>query len=90
MVYDNNTGSLTALTAKLPSQPLTSHPSVRSLLEIDFEYSEESVVVSNNLITSRGPGTAFLFALTLTELLCGREKREEIRGPMVFPQNTPF
>ena len=26
-------GSLTALTAKLPSQPLTSHPSVRSLLE---------------------------------------------------------
>ena len=28
-----NTGSLTALTAKLPSQPLTSHPSVRSLLE---------------------------------------------------------
>jgi protein DJ-1 len=69
MVYDN-TGSLTALTAKLPSQPLTSHPSVRSLLEngkkqsqkqlcfillieicSDFEYSEESVVVSNNLIT---------------------------------------
>ena len=31
MVY--NTGSLTALRAKLPSQPLTSHPSVRSLLE---------------------------------------------------------
>lgn len=28
-----NTGSLVALTAQLPSQPLTSHPSVRSLLE---------------------------------------------------------
>ena len=28
-----NTGSLMALTAKLPSQPLTSHPSVRPLLE---------------------------------------------------------
>jgi protein DJ-1 len=28
-----NTGSMLALTAKLPSQPLTSHPSVRSLLE---------------------------------------------------------
>jgi len=83
-------GSLTALTAKLPSQPLTSHPSVRSLLENGFEYSEESVVVSNNLVTSRGPGTAFPFALTLVELLCGRGKREEIRGPMVFPPNTPF
>ena len=32
MVY-GNTGSLTALTAKLPFQPLTSHPSIRSLLE---------------------------------------------------------
>ena len=68
MIYDD-TGSLTALTAKLPSQPLTSHPSVRTLLETgmkriqkhlcfvlieicsDFEYSEESVVVSNNLVT---------------------------------------
>jgi len=83
-------GSLTALTAKLPFQPLTSHPSVRSLLEKDFEYLEESVVVSDNLITSRGPGTTFPFVLTLVELLCGQEKREEIRGPMVFPPNTPF
>jgi len=83
-------GSLTALTAKLPFQPLTSHPSVRSLLEKDFEYLEESVVVSNNLITSRGPGTAFPFVFTLVELLCGQERREEIRGPMVFPPNTPF
>lgn len=83
-------GSLTALTAKLPSQPITSHPSVQSLLENDFEYSEESVVVSDNLITSRGPGTAFPFALKLVELLCGQERRDEIRGPMVFPPNTPF
>jgi len=83
-------GSLAALTAKLPSQPLTSHPSVQSLLENEFEYSEESVVVSDNLITSRGPGTAFPFALTLVELLCGKEKRDEIRGPMIFPLNTPF
>ena len=35
-------------------------------------------------------GTAFPFALTLVELLCGKERREEIRGPMVFPTNTPF
>jgi len=83
-------GSLAALTANLPSQPLTSHPTIQSLLENEFEYSEESVVVSNTLITSRGPGTAFPFALTLVELLCGQEKRNEIRGPMMFPPNTPF
>ena len=35
-------------------------------------------------------GTTFPFALTLVELLCGKEKREEVRGPMVFPTGTPW
>ncbi|GBE87398.1 DJ-1 [Sparassis latifolia] len=81
-------GSLTALTAGLPKQPLTSHPSVKKQLEKDFEYSEEPVVVSGNLVTSRGPGTAFPFALTLVELLCGKEKREHVAAPMMFPRGT--
>ncbi|TRM70170.1 DJ-1 [Schizophyllum amplum] len=83
-------GSLAALTSKLPKQPLTSHPSVKAELDSDYEYSESSVVVSGKLVTSRGPGTAFPFALTLVELLLGKEKREEVRGPMIFPANTPF
>ncbi|KAJ7349673.1 class I glutamine amidotransferase-like protein [Mycena albidolilacea] len=83
-------GGQAALTTKLPRQPLTSHPSVKAQLENDFEYSEEPVVVSNKLVTSRGPGTAFPFALTLVELLCGADKRAEVRAPMVFPPNTPF
>jgi hypothetical protein len=36
------------------------------------------------------PGTAFPFALTLVELLCGADKRAEVRAPMVFPPGTPF
>ncbi|KAJ7845083.1 DJ-1 [Mycena leptocephala] len=78
-------GSLTALSAKLARQPLTSHPSVKAQLENDFDYSEDPVVISNKLVTSRGPGTTFPFALTLVELLCGEAKRAEVRGPMVFP-----
>ena len=31
------------------------------------------MVVDKNVITSRGPGTAFLFALTLAEHLAGKE-----------------
>lgn len=83
-------GSLAALTSGLPKQPLTSHPSVKKQLEGAFEYSEEPVVVSGNLVTSRGPGTAFPFALTLVERLCGADKRTEVYGPMVFPPGTPF
>ena len=33
-------------------------------------------------------GTTFPFALTLVELLCGKQKRAEVSGPMVFPPNT--
>ncbi|EPQ53659.1 DJ-1 protein [Gloeophyllum trabeum ATCC 11539] len=83
-------GSLAAKTSNLPEQPLTSHPSVKSELEKDFDYSEDPVVLSKNLVTSRGPGTAFPFAFTLVELLCGKDKREEVRGPMVFPPGTPW
>ncbi|OCH93961.1 DJ-1 protein [Obba rivulosa] len=81
-------GSLAALTAGLPNQPLTSHPSVKSQLEKAFVYSEQPVVVSGKLVTSRGPGTAFPFALTLVELLCGKEKRAEVARPMIFPPGT--
>ncbi|KAJ7770323.1 class I glutamine amidotransferase-like protein [Mycena olivaceomarginata] len=91
--------SQAALTANLPRQPLTSHPSVKAQLENNFEYSKEPVVVSNTVLflcsiyqfySSRGPGTAFPFALTLVELLCGADKRAEVCAPMVFPPNTPF
>ncbi|TDL19613.1 DJ-1 [Rickenella mellea] len=81
-------GSLAALTSGLPSQPLTSHPSVTNQLDEKFEYRDDSVVVSGNLVTSRGPGTAFPFSLKIVEILLGKEKREEVVGPMVFPKGT--
>jgi len=83
-------GTLAALASKLPKQPLTSHPCVKTQLEQHFDYSEDPVVVSGHLVTSRGPGTAFAFALTLVELLCGVDKRTEVQTPMIFPQGTPF
>ncbi|KAG9052647.1 hypothetical protein FS842_009460 [Serendipita sp. 407] len=81
-------GSLVAKTSKLPKQPITSHPSVKRQLESDYEYKEESVVVSGKLVTSRGPGTAFPFAFKIIELLCGEAKVKEVRDPMVFPENN--
>ncbi|KAG6809600.1 hypothetical protein H0H92_015602 [Tricholoma furcatifolium] len=83
-------GSLAALTSGLPRQPLTSHPTVQKELESSFDYSEDSVVISGNLITSRGPGTAFPFAFALVERLCGAEKRAAVFTPMMFPADTQF
>ena len=40
----------------------------------------EAVVEDLNVITSRGPGTAMDFALTLVERLAGHAKREEVEA----------
>ena len=42
------------------------------------------MVVDDKLITSRGPGTAFEFALKIVELLQGKEKVDTIVPPMIL------
>ena len=55
-------------------------PKFREVLPL---VSEEDVVVSGNLITSQGPGTALQFALQLGEELYGSEKRQQIAKDML-------
>jgi 4-methyl-5(b-hydroxyethyl)-thiazole monophosphate biosynthesis len=43
----------------------------------------DSVIEDGKLITSRGPGTAMDFALTLVERLAGTAKREEVEAGLV-------
>jgi 4-methyl-5(b-hydroxyethyl)-thiazole monophosphate biosynthesis len=48
------------------------------------EVSYDAVSVADNITTSRGPGTALDFALTLVEQLKGKEKADELaRGMLV-------
>ncbi|KIJ61452.1 hypothetical protein HYDPIDRAFT_31321 [Hydnomerulius pinastri MD-312] len=88
--------TLAAKTAGLPRQQVTSHPVIQNDLTTAYDYKEDSVVVSDNvpgkgiLVTSRGPGTAFPFAFKLVELLCGKAKSDELRGPMMFPPSVPY
>lgn len=44
---------------------------------------DSKVVVTGNLITSQGPGTALDFALQLGEALYGKEKRDAIAKEML-------
>ena len=43
----------------------------------------DAVVEDGKLITSRGPGTAMDFALTLVERLAGKAKRQEVEAALV-------
>jgi len=47
-------------------------------------YCDERVVVDGQLVTSQGPGTALEFAVTLVDLLCGAEKRDEIASQLLL------
>ena len=64
---------------------LTSHPSVKPMLEDWGQYSEHPVEADGNLITSRGPGTAFPFALRIVGALTDAERMVAVRAPMMFP-----
>jgi protein deglycase len=46
-------------------------------------YSEERVVVDGNIVTSRGPGTALEFSLSLVEKLVGADVRERLERAML-------
>lgn len=47
---------------------------------------EQAVVSDGRVITSRGPGTAMDFALSLIEHLLGADKRHEVEAPLVRAQ----
>lgn len=58
---------------------LTSYPSVKDKLTADYKYVDDQLVVQDGqLITSRGPGTAYQFALKLVEVLVGEEKSTQV------------
>lgn len=50
-----------------------------------LRYEEAPVVTDGKVVTSRGPGTAMDFALTLVELLAGRARRDEVEGALQRP-----
>ncbi|MCB1787020.1 MAG: DJ-1/PfpI family protein [Chromatiaceae bacterium] len=45
----------------------------------------DSVVTDGKVVTSRGPGTAMDFALTLIEHLLGAAKRQQVEEPLMRP-----
>ena len=67
----------------LNQRQATSYPGAINQSEIaGLDYREEAVVIDGKIVTSRGPGTAMDFALTLIELLLGKAKRDEVEAPL--------
>lgn len=65
----------------------TCHPSLMEQLSSFAMAVESRVQVDGKTVTSRGPGTTMEYAVTLVEQLFGKEKAEEVGGPLVMRSN---
>jgi len=68
----------------LKGKRATCYPGFEKHFGADATFVEEAVVKDGNLITSRGPGTAFDFALALAKELAGERKAEEVGKGMLY------
>lgn len=71
--------SVLAKAGLLNDRPATSFPGALDAFP-KVRQQPEAVVVDGRIITSRGPGTAMDFALTLIEHLAGHAKRQEVEA----------
>ena len=67
----------------LDNKKATAYPGVLTQDEYpEILHSVEAAVVDGHIITSKGPGTAMVFALELIEILCGNSKKQEIEAQL--------
>lgn len=68
---------------------ITSYPGVKNQLSDKYKYVDDlNVVQDGQLITSRGPGTAMVFALKLAEILAGFDRAQDVAKGMLL--NTDY
>lgn len=68
----------------LEGRRATSYPGTLDKMSVPgMTYTGEAITTDGKVVTSRGPGTAMDFALTLIELLGGKERREQVESPLL-------
>ena len=68
----------------LENKTTTCYPGALDKVELkNTKLSNKAVEIDGKVVTSRGPGTAMDFALTLVELLKGKEVRDEVEKGLV-------
>eukprot|EP00069_Balaena_mysticetus_P014513 bmy_08798T0 len=65
---------------------VTTHPLAKDKMMdgSHYSYSENRVERDGLILTSRGPGTSFEFALAIVEALAGKEVADQVKAPLVL------
>ena len=75
-----------AHTGILTSRNATCFPGMETYFDKTTIFKEDKIVTDGNLITSRGPATALLFALAIVEKLTGKETAQEVSAATLLNQ----
>lgn len=86
---DKNIGAICAAPyalhkAEVLNTNYTCYPSFEQKIKLDGYHSEDAVVIDDKVITSRGPGTAMLFALEIVNILCGEETYTNLKNGLLL------
>ncbi|KAL3508752.1 hypothetical protein ACH5RR_028153 [Cinchona calisaya] len=71
----------------LKGKKATCYPPFMEQLSSTASASESIIEQDGKVVTSRGPGTAMEYAVALVEQLFGKEKADEVSGPLVMRSN---
>lgn len=75
-----------ASTGLLNERQATAYPGTLEATQWpEITISNDPIVIDNNILTSRGPGTAMDFALTIIELLVDQATRDTVESGLVRP-----
>lgn len=67
----------------LANKQVTSYPAEQPVFE-QARYRSDNIVIDDNIITSRGVGTAIDFALKMVEILKGKEQRDQLAEKILW------
>ena len=70
--------------AEIVRGEFTCYPGCENAVRGGKYVSDKNIVLSGNIITSRGPATAMEFALELVKILQGEEKFSEVKNGLLF------
>ena len=66
------------------NENFTCYPSFEEKIKLDGYHPNDSVVIDNNVITSRGPATAMSFALEIVNILCDEDIYTNVKNGLLF------
>ncbi len=70
--------------ADVLNKNFTCYPSFEEKIRLNGYHNNDSIVIDNDVITSRGPATAMVFALEIVNILCGEETYNQVKNGLLL------